>query len=60
MKKTINNNQKNQALDMRVKLSTLWTFAMFNYLYADVIGLMKAENLQAFLTGMVGSRVCSK
>jgi hypothetical protein len=40
---------------MRVKLSTLWTFAMFNYLYADVIGLMKAENLQAFLTGMVGS-----
>ena len=40
---------------MKVKLSTLWIFAMFNYIYADVIGLMKAENLQAFLTGMVGS-----
>jgi hypothetical protein len=40
---------------MKVKLSTLWIFAMFNYLYADVIGLMKAENLQAFITGYAGS-----
>jgi len=40
---------------MKVKFSTLWIFAMFNYLYADVIGLMNAEHLQAFLTGYVGS-----
>jgi hypothetical protein len=40
---------------MKAKLSTLWVFAVFNYLYADVIGLMKSENLQAFLSGMAGS-----
>ena len=40
---------------MKVKLSTLWIFAMFNYLYADIIGLMKAENLQGFLSGNFGS-----
>jgi len=49
-------NQKIAEMEhMKVKLSTLWIFAMFNYLYADVMGLMKSENLQAFLTGMVGS-----
>jgi hypothetical protein len=52
----MNANQKTSEMEnMKVKFSTLWIFAMFNYLYADVIGLMKAENLQAFLTGMVGS-----
>lgn len=39
----------------KTRLSTLWIFAVFNYLYADVIGLMKAENLQAFMAGYVGS-----
>lgn len=39
---------------IKVKFSTLWVFAVLNYLYADVIGLMKAENLQAFITGNVG------
>jgi hypothetical protein len=52
----MNINQKIAEMEhMKVKLSTLWIFAMLNYLYADVIGLMKSENLQAFLTGMVGS-----
>jgi hypothetical protein len=41
--------------EMKTRLSSLWVFAVFNYLYADVIGLMKAENLQAFLTGYAGS-----
>ena len=26
--------------DMRVKLSILWIFVMFNYLYADIVTLM--------------------
>lgn len=52
----MNTNQKTAEMEnMKSKLSTLWVFAMFNYIYADVIGLMKAENLQAFLTGMAGS-----
>ena len=52
----MNTHQKTAEMaNMKAKFSTLWIFAMFNYLYADVIGLMKAENLQAFLTGMVGS-----
>ena len=41
--------------DVREKLSTLWIFVMFNYLYADVIGLMKAETLQELITGYAGS-----
>ena len=47
-------NQKPAEMEyMKTRLSTLWIFAMFNYLYADVIGLMKSENLQAFLTGTI-------
>ena len=48
-------HQNTQMKNMRTKLSSLWIFAMFNYIYADVIGLMKAENLQALMTGYVGS-----
>ena len=40
---------------MRERLSLLWIFAVFNYMYADIIGLMKAENLEAFMTGYAGS-----
>lgn len=49
------NSKSVKMEEMRVKFSTLWTFAMFNYMYADIIGLMKAENLQAFITGYAGS-----
>lgn len=35
------------------KLSLLWIFAMFNYLYADVMGLMDSEILKGFLKGEV-------
>jgi hypothetical protein len=52
----MNTIQKTAEMEnMKVKFTTLWVFAMFNYIYADVIGLMKSANLQAFLTGMVGS-----
>src|SRR5215510_15061634 len=41
--------------DPRELFSLLWIFAMFNYLYADVIGLMDASLLRQFLTGTVES-----
>jgi len=37
--------------DMKVKLSTLWVFATFNYLYADVMALMDPEILGGLITG---------
>jgi hypothetical protein len=40
--------------DMRVRLSTLWIFAMFNYLYADIVSLMDPVNLREIMTGQVG------
>jgi hypothetical protein len=41
--------------DMRVRLSTLWIFAMLNYLYADVMSLMDPEALKQVMTGYVGT-----
>lgn len=40
--------------DMKVRLSTLWVFAMFNYLYADVFTLIDPEALKEIMTGRVG------
>ena len=54
-------NQKTTEMkDRKVILSTLWIFAMFNYLYADVYGLFFNPVLQKELTkqlaaGYVGS-----
>lgn len=39
--------------DLRVRLSTLWIFAMFNYLYCDIVGLMDSGLLRQYLTGSV-------
>ncbi|WP_437288864.1 DUF6326 family protein [Sorangium sp. So ce406] len=41
--------------DMKRLLSALWVFAMFNYLYADVVGLMDSTLLTQFLRGEVNS-----
>jgi cytochrome b561 len=40
---------------MRVRLSTLWIFAMLNYLYADVVTLMDPAALKTIAAGQVGS-----
>jgi len=40
--------------DRRAKLSTLWIFAMFNYLYADVVTLMDPVRLKELMTGYAG------
>ena len=41
--------------DKRVILTTLWIFAMFNYLYADVLTLMDSEVLSELMTGYMGT-----
>ena len=40
--------------DMKVKLSTLWVFVMFNYIYADILTLMDPAVLKEIMTGTVG------
>jgi hypothetical protein len=44
----MNTNQMTTAMkDKKVVLSTLWIFAMFNYLYADVFNLFFSPEAQA-------------
>ena len=48
-------NEKTTTLEaMRARLSTLWIFVMFNYLYCDLLGLMDPEALKGFMNGNVG------
>jgi Ni,Fe-hydrogenase I cytochrome b subunit len=56
--KTINKTA--EMKDRKVILSTLWVFAMFNYLYADVYGLyfnpvLQKELTKQLLSGYVGA-----
>lgn len=39
---------------MKVKLSFLWIFVMFNYVYADIFTLMDSSVLVDILSGTVG------
>ena len=41
--------------DMRVKLSILWVFAVFNYLYADVIALFDLTGSKKAIAGNTGA-----
>lgn len=40
--------------DRKVILSTVWMFALFNYLYCDVVSLMDPELLRQYMTGDAG------
>jgi hypothetical protein len=52
----MNTNENTTVMkDKKVILSTLWAFALFNYLYCDIMSLMDAEQLKAILTGAVGA-----
>ena len=42
------------AEDRKAVLSTLWIFAVLNYLYCDLMGLMDAPVLKQYLAGTVG------
>jgi hypothetical protein len=46
--------------NMKMKLSALWIFAMFNYLYCDVLALMDPDLLPQFMTGTVGGMHITK
>jgi hypothetical protein len=39
---------------MKTRLSTLWIFAMLNYLYADIVTLMDPEARKIIQSGSVG------
>jgi hypothetical protein len=47
-----------RPIDRGTLLSSLWIFAMFNYLYADVMSLMDSRLLAGYLAGgMDGMRI---
>lgn len=46
--------KKIAKMDMGTRFSLLWIFAMFNYLYADIVTLMDPSKLSEFMTGSVG------
>lgn len=45
--------QPTRTLDTGTKLSTLWIFVMFNYLYCDIVSLMDSRLLKQYLAGNV-------
>ncbi len=44
---------KPKKTDRKILLSTLWIFAILNYLYCDIMGLMDVNLLKQYLTGTV-------
>jgi len=44
-------------LDKKILLSTLWIFAVLNYLYADVMGFYKPGMIQQIMTGSIEGMV---
>jgi|TARA_R110000737_G_scaffold327084_4_gene341158 hypothetical protein len=42
-----------KQIDRKTMLSTLWIFAMLNYLYCDIMGLMDSNLLNQYLAGEV-------
>jgi hypothetical protein len=49
------NKKTTKMKDMKVILSTLWVFVMFNYLYCDVMTLMDPAKLKELITGHAGA-----
>jgi hypothetical protein len=50
----MNSNKKTTKMDRKVILSTLWIFALFNYLYADFCSLLEPGMLEQLMTGSIG------
>jgi hypothetical protein len=44
---------KTKKIDRKILLSTLWIFAILNYLYSDIMGIMDVNLLKQYLTGTV-------
>jgi hypothetical protein len=51
MTNNITNKKTSEMKDRKVILSTLWIFAVLNYLYADVFGGKDPEALKQLITG---------
>jgi hypothetical protein len=43
-----------EKIDRKTLLSILWIFAILNYLYCDIMGIMDVNLLKQYLTGSVG------
>ncbi len=57
----MNTNQRVAEMkDRKVILSTLWLFALLNYLYCDVVGLMDPKLLKQFMAGNAGGIAISE
>jgi hypothetical protein len=48
---------EDMKINVKIKLSALWTSVMFFYSYADVLGFYKPGNLAELLTGEIGGVV---
>ena len=47
-------NKTIETKSRKVVLSTLWVFALVNYLYCDIVSLMDPELLRQYMTGNIG------
>jgi hypothetical protein len=56
----LNTPNKITAQDKRVLLSTIWIFAVLNYLYCDVVSLMDSNLLKQYLNGAVNGMQVSQ
>jgi hypothetical protein len=56
----MNTNSRATAMDRKGLLSTIWVFAVLNYLYCDVLTLMDSGMLKQYLAGKVGAMVVSQ
>lgn len=56
----MNSNTITNAIDRRIILSTLWIFAVLNYLYCDVVSFMDSNLLKQYLAGKVGDMQMSQ
>jgi hypothetical protein len=43
--------------DIKVKLSTLWVFVLFNMVFADIVGFMNPGALEHIMTWAVGMEI---
>lgn len=52
-RKSYKEKKMNTKMDKKALLSTIWIFAVLNYLYCDVISLMDSSLLKQYLSGTV-------
>lgn len=53
----MNTIDKTTKMDIKVKLSTLWIFVIFNMVFADIVGFMNPGALEEIITGAVGIEI---